>query len=237
MNSFSIDINVDNNSGIKSIDAYVFFMDDSQEIRELIIEYLAYAGTIPYKNSDPDLARKWIRDNAQIHGSKTEIGNIWFSINRENSWNLYISPVEPTIEALSEQRLEEIREEDAALIRYESDDDKILIEIEEIDDNVSTAIIPEQEENYLYFSYKVKMTNNTGHEIVLEPRWMVFTVDNHVYMTGEDTCYARKPALDGKIPPEESKEGWITFRTDSRAFFLESKQRGFIGDLRPLFIE
>ncbi|MDR1506191.1 MAG: hypothetical protein LBI67_03725 [Treponema sp.] len=143
--------------------------------------------------------------------------------------------MEPVIEDLPEWRIQEIQEEDLVLTR-ESGDTKISIEILEIDDDVSTSIIPEQDNDHLYFSYNVKMTNNTSREIRLEPGWMVFTIDNHVYRTDEGTAYLRKPSLEGKIAQGESKEGPITFKTKPRFLFLESGPRNFYGDLRPLFI-
>jgi hypothetical protein len=206
-----------------------------------IIEYFATIAIIPYKNSDPDFAEQWVRDNAKMHGSKVNIGGVWYSIDREISWILHISAVEPKIETLSEQRTKEIQEEDLFFENEKEEDEfgqnKVLIEINELDSNVSKTDIPEQDENYLYFSFKVRMTNNTSNEIVLEPKWILFTTDMHIYVTDEETCYLKKPVLDGKLLQGESKEGWITFKTDSNFLFLESTPRRFDGELRPLFLD
>jgi hypothetical protein len=239
LNSFNIEIT--GKVQVKSIDVYVLSMEYTRELKEAASAYFGYLATVPYQNSDPGQARQWVKENFDIHGAKTKIGGVWFSIDRGLTWYMRISAEEPQIEALSEARIREIEEEELALDSgvEESPDEqgsgKILIDIVDIDSNVSKTDIPHQESGSLYFALKVRMVNNSSGDIKLEPRWMLFTNDMHLYGTDEESCYLKKPALEGEIIRGETKEGWLTFKTSSSILF-ESIRRRFDGDLRPLFL-
>ncbi|WP_412464919.1 hypothetical protein [Flavobacterium mekongense] len=56
-------------------------MDYSGNNQNDVVAFLGYVATLQYKNSEPEKAREWLKENIDVDGAKTTIGGVTFTIN------------------------------------------------------------------------------------------------------------------------------------------------------------